>query len=104
MESVKFLHDSHYTEGKKVSFMKDNLKIAGLLFLPENFDEKKKYPAIVFTHPGGGVKEQTAALYCYNLSRKGYIGLAFDATYQGESEPMLMCMINLNMYLKLLIN
>lgn len=54
-EVVKFLYDTHYTEGKKVTFKKQGLNIAGLLFLPDNFDENKKYPAIVVTHPGGGV-------------------------------------------------
>ena len=52
------LYETHYKEGKKVFFKKFDLKIAGLLFLPDNFDESKKYPAIVVTHPGGGVKEQ----------------------------------------------
>lgn len=83
---VKFMNDSHYYEGKKVSFMKTGLKIAALLFIPENFDENKKYPAIVVTHPGGGVKEQVASLYAWNLSKKGYVTIAFDASYHGESE------------------
>lgn len=57
------LYETHYKEGKKVFFKKFDLKIAGLLFLPDNFDESKKYPAIVVTHPGGGVKEQCSSLY-----------------------------------------
>ena len=80
------LYDTHYKEGKKVTFKKYNLNLAGLLFLPDSFDENKKYPAIVVTHPGGGVKEQCSSLYAWNLARNGYVALAFDASYQGESE------------------
>ena len=69
-----------------VSFKNNNLKIAGNLYFPENFDRNKKYPAIVTVHPGGGVKEQVAGHYSKILSESGYITLAFDATYQGESE------------------
>lgn len=80
------LNDTHYKEGKKVTFKKYNLNLAGLLFMPKDFEEKKKYPAIVVCHPGGGVKEQCSSLYAWNLSQNGYIGLAFDSSYQGESE------------------
>lgn len=86
------LYDTHYTEGKKVVFKKFDLKIAGLLFLPANFDKEKKYPAIVITHPGGGVKEQCSSLYGWNLSQNGYIALAFDASHQGESEGTPRCL------------
>ena len=82
------LYETHYKEGKKVTFKKFDLDIAGLLFLPENFDKNQKYPAIVVTHPGGGVKEQCSSLYAWNLARNGYITLAFDASHQGESEGM----------------
>ena len=82
-EHVKFMNDSHYYEGERVSFMKMGLKMAGLVFKPENFDAGvnagKKYPAIVVTHPGGGVKEQVVSLYGWNLSKKGYVAIAFDA-------------------------
>lgn len=66
--------------------------MAGNLYLPEGFDENKKYPAVVSVHPGGGVKEQTAGLYAQNLSDHGFVALAFDASYQGESggEPRLL--------------
>lgn len=82
------LYDTHYKEGKKITFKKFDLNIAGLLFLPKDFDESKKYPAIVITHPGGGVKEQCSSLYGWNLAQKGYVALAFDASHQGESEGL----------------
>ena len=83
---MPFATDTHCQEGTRVSFMKTGLRIAGLVFFPPNFDANATYPAIVFTHPGGGVKEQVASLYCWNLAQKGYVTLAFDASYQGESE------------------
>ena len=36
------LYDTHYKEGKKVTFKKFDLNLAGLLFLPPNFEESKK--------------------------------------------------------------
>ena len=80
------LYETHYKEGKKVKFKKYDLNIAGLLFLPINFDKNKKYAAIVVTHPGGGVKEQCSSLYAWNLAQNGFIALAFDASHQGESD------------------
>ncbi len=82
------LYETHYQEGKKVTFKKLCLNIVGLLFLPNNFDVKNKYPAIVVTHPGGGVKEQCSSLYAWNLAKNGYVALAFDASHQGESEGL----------------
>ena len=79
-------HETHYKEGKKVSFKKYEYKLAGLMFYPKDFDENKKYPAIVVAHPGGGVKEQCSSLYAWNLAQNGYIVLAYDSCYQGESE------------------
>ncbi|MFI6119015.1 alpha/beta hydrolase [Streptomyces sp. NPDC051064] len=68
-----------------VSFISNNLRIAGLFFAPEDH-AGERLPAIVIGHPGGGVKEQTASVYAQRLADKGYAALVFDAAYQGESE------------------
>lgn len=72
-------------EMKRITFPNRNITVAGNLFLPTDFEENKKYPAIIVGHPAGGVKEQTAGTYARNLAEKGFITLAFDASYQGES-------------------
>ena len=78
--------DTHYYEGKKVAFPHKGWKISALVFYPEGIEDGGAYPAVVVTHPGGGVKEQVASLYAWNLARKGYVTIAFDAAHHGESE------------------
>lgn len=59
--------------------------LAAVVYEPVGFDENKRYPAIVVSHPGGGVKEQTAGLYARRLAEQGFVTIAYDASYQGES-------------------
>lgn len=60
--------------------------IAALILFPPNFDERKKYPAVISVHPFGSCKEQTSsAIYGKRLAERGYVVIAFDASYQGES-------------------
>lgn len=75
-----------------VNFQNGIIKMAGNLYLPKAFDKTKKYPTIIVTHPGGGVKEQTAGLYAQKLANEGFVTLAFDASHQGESggEPRFL--------------
>ncbi len=73
---------------KKVTFLSrngQNITISAVVNFPDGFDEKRKYPAIVVSHPGGGVKEQTAGTYAKKLAEKGFVTIAYDASYQGES-------------------
>lgn len=73
---------------RKVSFPNNSINVVGNLYLPANFDKSKKYPAIVVVHPFGGVKEQTSGHYAEKLAEQGFIALAYDAAYQGESGGM----------------
>lgn len=77
---------------KRVEFKNRDITVVGNLFLPENFNENGQYPAIVVCHPAGGVKEQTAGTYAKQLAGQGYVTIAYDASFQGESggEPRQM--------------
>lgn len=70
---------------KSVQFPNGGLYMAGNLYLPEGFDGAKTHAGIVVVHPGGGVKEQTAGGYAARLAAQGFVSLAFDASFQGES-------------------
>lgn len=61
------------------------ITIAGDLFYPENFSADKKYPVIITAHPHGGVKEQSGGLYAQEMATMGYVALAIDLSYNGES-------------------
>ncbi|WP_439842032.1 alpha/beta hydrolase [Aeromonas taiwanensis] len=56
------------------------------LYQPPDFDEQKRYPAIVSTHPIGSCKEQTAGnVYAKGLAAAGFVVLVHDASFQGAS-------------------
>jgi fermentation-respiration switch protein FrsA (DUF1100 family) len=72
----------------KITFPNSNNKtitMAAVMYFPEGFDANRHYPAIVVSHPGGGVKEQTAGTYASKLAERGFVTIAYDASYQGES-------------------
>jgi fermentation-respiration switch protein FrsA (DUF1100 family) len=69
-----------------VFFQSDGMELAGLLYIPSDYREGERRPAIVVTRPASGVKEQTAGLYARKFSEKGFVTLAFDPKGFGESE------------------
>lgn len=71
---------------KKVKFKSEGLDLVGDLYLPPDFDESGKYPAIVVSGSWTTVKEQMAGLYAKRLANEGFIALAFDFSNFGESE------------------
>ncbi|MFV8326554.1 alpha/beta hydrolase [Flavobacterium sp. ZS1P14] len=61
------------------------LDVAGHLFIPNNLDRTTKHAAIIVGHPMGAVKEQSADVYASNMADRGFITLAIDLSFWGES-------------------
>ena len=82
--------DNFYTSDKvtsrKVSFPTQyGMKVTGNLFVPKQ-RSSGKLPAIVVGHPMGAVKEQSANLYATKMAEQGFVTLAIDLPFWGESE------------------
>ena len=71
---------------RRVSFLSDGARLVGNLYLPENYQPNKKYPAVVVSGSWTTVKEQMAGLYAEQLAGEDFITLAFDFRNFGESE------------------
>lgn len=63
-----------------------NMKIVGNLYSPKNLEKNKKLPAIIVGHPMGAVKEEAANLYAQKMAERGFITLAIDLPFWGESD------------------
>ena len=72
---------------KKVTFKNQyNMNVVGNLVIPKNLNKNTKAPAIIVGHPMGAVKEQSSMLYAQKLAEQGFITLAIDLPFWGESE------------------
>ena len=72
---------------EKVTFKNQyNMDVVGNLFMPKGIDRNQKYAAIVVGHPMGAVKEQSANLYATHMAERGFVTLALDLSFWGESE------------------
>ena len=83
--------DNFYKSDKvtleKVTFKNQyQMKVAGNLFIPQTLDRSMRSPAIIVGHPMGAVKEQSSNLYAQKLAEQGFVTLAIDLSFWGESE------------------
>ncbi|MBQ7243022.1 MAG: alpha/beta hydrolase [Bacilli bacterium] len=75
---------------KKVSFRNHfGIELAAEMFWPKDGD---RFPAIAISGPFGAVKEQSSGLYAQEFARRGFLAIAFDPSFTGESggEPRYM--------------
>ncbi|KFE32711.1 dienelactone hydrolase family protein [Vibrio mimicus] len=73
---------------QKITFRNADMvwDMSALVIFPEGFNESKRYPTMISVHPFGSCKEQTSsAVYGKALAELGYVVIAFDASFQGES-------------------
>lgn len=63
-----------------------HMNVAGNLYLPGGMDKEARYPAIIVGHPMGAVKEQSANLYAVKMAERGFVTLALDLPFWGESD------------------
>ena len=81
-----FYKSDRLVAGKGAFDNQYGMKVAGNLFLPKDRKPGVRYPAIIVGHPMGAVKEQSSNLYAQKLAEQGFITLAIDLPFWGESE------------------
>ena len=69
---------------EKVTFKnRYGIEVVGDLYIPKNHTQNMA--AIAISGPFGAVKEQSSGLYANQMAERGFIALAFDPSYTGES-------------------
>ena len=82
---------SDKVEHKKVTFANHfGITLAADMYIPK--DKECKLPAIAVSGPFGAVKEQSSGLYAQTIAERGFLTIAFDPSFTGESggEPRYM--------------
>ena len=88
---------SDKVDHKKVTFKnRYGIELAADMYTPR--DAKGKLPAIAVSGPFGAVKEQSSGLYAQHMAERGFITIAFDPSFTGESggEPRRMASPDIN--------
>ncbi len=76
---------SPQVDHQKVSFRnRYGITMAGDLYLPKD-RSSHRLPALAIGGPFGAVKEQSSGLYAQAMAERGFVTLAFDGSYTGES-------------------
>lgn len=69
---------------KKVTFInRYGISLAADMYIPKNVENK--LPAIAVSGLFGAVKEQCSGLYAQTMAERGYLAIAFDPSFTGES-------------------
>lgn len=88
---------SEKVEHKKVTFVnRYGITLAADWYKPKNAEGK--LPALAVSGPFGAVKEQCSGLYAQTMAERGYLAIAFDPSFTGESggHPRYMASPDIN--------
>lgn len=93
----KTFPQSNKVNHKKVTFVnRYGITLAADMYWPK--ESKSKYPAIAVAGPFGAVKEQCSGLYAQTMAERGFLTIAFDPSFTGESSgtPRYMASPDIN--------
>ena len=80
----KVFPKSDKVDHRKVTFVnRYGITLAADMYVPRN--AKGKLPALAVSGPFGAVKEQSSGLYAQEMAERGYLTIAFDPSFTGES-------------------
>lgn len=83
----KVFAKSDKVDHRKVTFVnRYGITLAADMYTPKGAAEK--LPAIAISGPFGAVKEQSSGLYAQQLAERGFLTIAFDPSFTGESGGM----------------
>jgi hypothetical protein len=88
---------SDKVDHQKVTFInRYGITLAADMYTPKN--AHGKLPALAVSGPFGAVKEQSSGLYAQEMAERGFLTIAFDPSYTGESggEPRYMASPDIN--------
>ena len=90
---------SDKVEHRKVTFHnRYGIELAADMYTPKTAPERGKFAAIAVSGPFGAVKEQSSGLYAQHMAERGFLTIAFDPSFTGESggEPRRMASPDIN--------
>ena len=93
----KVFPKSDKVEHKKITFHnRYGIELVADMYVPKN--AQGKLAAIAVSGPFGAVKEQTSGLYAQHMAERGFLTIAFDPSFTGESggEPRRMASPDIN--------
>lgn len=93
----KTFGESDKVDYKKVTFInRYGITLAADMYTPKNAEGK--LAAIAVSGPFGAVKEQCSGLYAQTMAERGYLTIAFDPSFTGESggQPRYMASPDIN--------
>lgn len=97
MEWDKTFPKSDKVNHSKITFHnRYGITLAADMYTPKNAQDK--LPAIAVCGPFGAVKEQASGLYAQTMAERGFVSIAFDPSYTGESggEPRYVASPDIN--------
>ena len=90
---------SDLVEHSKVTFHnRYGITLAADMYVPKDAPAGEKLPAVAVSGPFGAVKEQSSGLYAQHMAERGFLAIAFDPSFTGESggEPRRMASPDIN--------